>query len=212
MKSYLFHKKQDIIKFLQKYPDLKLNMDNVLANSFLSFKNFKYSDYISNCNDNLENTLILVDGSNPNIFIGTGQLQHPEIGQGKDGYPYLVNITVNPKYRKQGMGSKILTKLVKKAKTLNFPEVRLTIHYKDLDRFYQDNLFQRMFKPNNVSEPSRENPWYYFRKLSNQPRQTAGNKNQNFKKSIKKLKQKKYKHTQRNKRKNTHKDKQQTQI
>mgnify|MGYP001428136618 CR=1 FL=1 len=173
---------------LENNHTLRDSMDNEMSKSFNSFKFTKYSDFLKMTNHEGEASYNILIADN-DTFIATAQLQSKEIGQGNDGYPYIVNLAVSPKYRHKGMGGIILKTLTRVARKKGEPEVRLTIHDKSLDKWYKSNNFKRLLKTYNTDTPSPSNPWYYYKKT-----QTGGTKN-----SIKKYKKVK---SQKNKTKN----------
>ena len=172
--------KRDLENLYQKYSGIADSMDRAMADSFSGFQHSSFKQYLdstydettnSNPEDSLNTNIILVD-KRQGSFIGTAQLQHPDIGQGNDGYPYIVNVAVNPDYREQGIGGRLLREIENISREKKYPEVRLTIHFQHLDEFYRENGFQKITDGNRgtSSSPSRETPWFYSKKI------TAGGK------------------------------------
>ena len=172
--------KLDLENLYQKYSGIADSMDKAMADSFSGFQHSSFKQYMdstydettnSNPEDSLNTNIILVD-KRQNSFIGTAQLQHPDIGQGNDGYPYIVNVAVNPDYREQGIGGRLLREIENISREKKYPEVRLTIHFQHLDEFYRENGFQKITDGNRGTSPSpsRETPWFYSKKI------TAGGK------------------------------------
>ena len=158
---------KEFVDYLREHPSVQKSMDSVMSSSFFLFSpsgSGSYSGYINTLNswyDNDHHNTILVDKDHQ-VFLGTGQLQHPRVAQGNDGYPYIVNLGVNPNFRKRGLGGKLLSQLKEKGKRKGYSTVRLNIvEDNGLDRFYRDNGFTRVVKPDNTDIPTRDNRWFY---------------------------------------------------
>ena len=172
--------KRDLENLYLKYSGIADSMDKAMADSFSGFQHSSFKQYLdstydettnNNPEDSFNTNIILVD-KRQGSFIGTAQLQHPDIGQGNDGYPYIVNVAVNPDYREQGIGGRLLREIENISREKKYPEVRLTIHFQHLDEFYRENGFQKITDGNQGTSPSpsRETPWFYSKKI------TAGGK------------------------------------
>ena len=157
---------KEFVDYLREHPSVQKSMDSVMSSFFIFSPSGSgsYSEYINTLNswyDKDHHNTILVDKDHQ-VFLGTGQLQHPRVAQGNDGYPYIVNLGVNPNFRKRGLGGKLLSQLKEKGKQNGYSTVRLNIvEDNGLVRFYRENGFTRVVKPGNTDIPTRDNRWFY---------------------------------------------------
>lgn len=158
---------KEFADYLREHPSVQKSMDSVMSSNFLGFSpsgSGSYSGYINTLNswnDTDNHNTILVDKDH-RVFLGTGQLQDSRVAQGNDGYPYIVNLGVNQKFRQRGLGGKLLSQLKEKGKRKGYSTVRLNIvEDNGLVQFYRENGFTRVVKPDNTDIPTRDNRWFY---------------------------------------------------
>ena len=151
---------KEFVNYLREHPSVQKSMDSVMSSNFLfspSGKSGSYSGYINTLNswyDKDHHNTILVDKDHQ-VFLGTGQLQHPRVAQGNDGYPYIVNLGVNPNFRKRGLGGKLLSQLKEQeAEWILYRQVKYCRRQRTCP-VYRENGFTRVVKPGNTDIPTR---------------------------------------------------------